>query len=259
MDPKIATAAKGRLLTWFFLPYVALGFLVAALSCISAVVTFERWSESPSEPGVQRDVDEFACSVSAFGAWDQFQQPFVPDGVFMEQRYGRTVKNWKFFVRVRPPRREAIVMLGFFAIVSFVGRLGAWPILGSIYRSNAGGSFGKSMRRTWPGLAWIGPPHAIAVAIQGFVAVGLALGDLRLTGDSGRIFVPIIWLVSFATYILGGARIFGLIGNRGQRTVGSITAFERTSAWCFYSMSIFVMFLILIAGAIPLLAILNLI
>lgn len=77
--PAAQRAAVRRFIVWFALPWAVLCSLIAVLSSIVTVNTYERWWEPVSQPGQRRDVDRVTHERWLLGDPDDFGGVHTPN------------------------------------------------------------------------------------------------------------------------------------------------------------------------------------
>lgn len=223
--------AGRRFLVWFGLPILGLAIIVAFLSCISAVVTVERWCEAADAPGVRLDVDQWRWSVSAFDAWDHLQQPLLPHAPWHGRQYLSQMGPPEFYFNWRWPERESLLAPGLFVFLALVGRWSAWLVLTTVMAKAAGTSEWRTWRRAWLGLAWFGPPFALAMLFQVVVLVCTALGDLEIARETQSKIGLAAWLVSVGVYLAGGWRVWRQVSMLNRQTGEAVEIWQRFMLW----------------------------
>src|SRR5262249_40592618 len=158
--------ALRRTLIWVVLPSLALPLLVYLLSCTTSIINYERWWESPSQPGVRHDVDSTAGRFNALGGRPDSDRPHLPSG-----KHGAGVVSFR---KVRTelgfewqaPSAAIFIGIFWFLLLAAAGRLAAWIVFAGQHRTAAPFVAGLVAHRAmWPALCWMGPPTLAGILV----------------------------------------------------------------------------------------------
>jgi hypothetical protein len=135
--PRHRQIALRRTLIWVVLPSLALLLLVYLLSCTMSIISYERWWENPSQPGVRHDVDSTAGRLHALGGRPDSDQPHLPSGKHGPRVFSFRKVRMQLGFEWQAPSAAIFADFFWFLLLAAAGRLAAWIVFAGQHRTGA--------------------------------------------------------------------------------------------------------------------------